>query len=65
MKRLARLPDKQARSIRSIERRDFRLFGDRGERQHRPIVLQQHVAHEIVLVQTLHDDDDATGPLVV
>ena len=36
-------------------------FGDRRKRQHLPGFLLQDVADEVVLVQPLHDDDDAAA----
>ena len=41
------------------------LFCNRREAQDGPLVLQEKVPDEIVFVQTLHDDDDATRGLKV
>jgi hypothetical protein len=41
------------------------LLGDRRKAHHLPILLRQHVAHQIVLVQAVHDQDDRPLLLVV
>ena len=40
-------------------------FGDRRKAHHLPWLLAEHVADEVVLVQALHDDDDAATAFVV
>jgi hypothetical protein len=40
-------------------------FGDRRKGHDLPRLLPEHVADEVVLVQPLHDDDDAAAALVV
>jgi hypothetical protein len=52
-------------SVGRPERYAFRLLCDCREGQHGPVVLRQYVADEVVLMQTLHDDDDAAGAFVV
>ena len=65
VQRLA-LPPGEA--LRPPDRRDLvRLvgLGDRRKGHDLPRLLSEHVAHEVVLVQPLHDDDDAPSALVV
>ena len=40
-------------------------FGDRWEAHNLPWLLAEHVADEVVLVQPLHDDDDAATAFVI
>jgi hypothetical protein len=65
MEGFARLTDETPDSVRRPERHAFRLLGDCREGQHCPVVLRQYVADQVVLMQTLHDDDDAAGAFVV
>ena len=65
MKRLARRTNEAPSPVRRLERHAFRLLGNRREGQNRPIVLREHMTNEIILMQALHDDDDAAGSLVV
>jgi hypothetical protein len=41
------------------------LVGNRREPHDLPILLRQHVAHQIILVQPVHDQHDGAGKLVV
>ena len=53
---------------RSPDRLDFVHlvgFGDRRKAEDLPRFLRENVADEVVLVQSLHDDDDAAAALVV
>ena len=44
---------------------DAALGGDGRQRHHFPLVLGQHMADEVVLVQALHDDENRAGAFVV
>ena len=41
------------------------LLGDRREADDFPLLLREHMANEIVLVQSLHNDDQGAGTFVV
>src|SRR5262245_13649683 len=43
----------------------FILLGDRRERDDIPIFLPQHMADEVILMQALHDQDNAPVFLVI
>jgi hypothetical protein len=65
MKSLARQTNEAPSPVRRLERHAFGLLGNRREGQNRPIVPREHMTNEIILMQALHDDDDAAGSLVV
>ena len=48
-----------------LDRPGLVLLGDRREAHDLPILLGQHMADEVILVQPVHDQDNRTRPLVV
>ena len=44
---------------------DFSLGLDGGDRQHLPIILAEDMADEVVLMQTLHDNDNGALDFIV
>jgi hypothetical protein len=65
VQRLAAPPGKDLWPAQRVDRVALVLLGDRRKAHHLPILLRQHVAHQIVLVQAVHDQDDRPLLLVV
>src|SRR5262249_8250430 len=55
----------QAPAQGALDDKGLVLLGNRRERQDLPVTLLENMANQIVLVQPLHDDDDAALGLVV
>ena len=62
---LAAPPGKRALSQLGVERPALVLLGDGRKAHDLPILLRQHVANKIVLVQPVHNQDNGTRPCVV
>src|SRR5262249_32576983 len=65
VERHARFPNERSRSVRGEVVNLLLLLGDRWERDNGPIVLGQNVADQVVLVESLHHNDDAACAFVV
>ena len=65
MQCLALTPCQEFWSPDRIDELCFVVLGDRWKAHDLPIFLGQHVAHQIVLVQSVHDQHDGTRELVV
>jgi hypothetical protein len=65
MKSFASTPSDRARAVRSLDHMRFVLDRDGWEAEDFPLPLLQHVAHEVVLVQPLHNDDNAARILII
>src|SRR5271169_1557468 len=65
VQRLATLPGKVPRPPHRLDRPGLVLLGDRREVHDLPILLGQHVADQIILVQPVHDQDNRTLLLIV
>jgi hypothetical protein len=65
MQGLALTSSKASRSPDRLDPVHLVGFRDRRKADHFPLLLREHVADEVVLVQALHDDHDCAAPLVV
>src|SRR6516162_1426533 len=65
MQCLARTAGEASRSPDRVDRVHLVGFGDRRKAHNLPRLLAEHVANQVVLVQPLHDDDDAAKAFVV
>src|SRR5207302_3289378 len=65
VQRLALTAPEAARSPDRLDAVHLVGFGDCRKAQDFPVLLSEHVADEVVLVQPLHDEDDRAVPLVV
>src|SRR5207253_3520071 len=65
VQRLVPLSGKMSWTPDRLDRVRLVGFGDRREAHHLPWLLPEHVADQVVLVQPLHDDDDAPEAFVV
>jgi hypothetical protein len=62
---LALMPGQEFRSPDRLGEQHLVDLGDRRKADDLPIFLGQHLAHQIVLVQAVHDHDDGARDLVV
>lgn len=65
MKSFTGFPPNDASPIRSCDEVRFVFFGDGRKPDMLPVFLLQDVADQIVLVQALHNNNDASGLLVI
>src|SRR5262249_17505474 len=65
LQRLAAPPREMLRPQRRVDLLRLVRLGERREAHDLPRLLRQHMARQIVLVQSVHDQDDRTRELVV
>lgn len=65
MQCLSRLAAKPRGAIGGVDEILLVLLGDGGKGEHLPGLLLEHVACEVVLMQTLHDQNDGARDFVV
>ena len=65
VQRLAAAAREMLRPQHRVDEQRLVRLGDRREAHDLPRLLRQHMAGEVVLVQSVHDEDDRAGELVV